>query len=420
MRDLITLLPAMFCEGQHCIGIHGHIACSAKEYELLKSYLQRNPQIIPGRLPDRMLIESLIVIIRPDLSSRYHSRIIVLCKTKSQDINKQVMEKSREISWLFHKSGKAVSFVVYNDILPELIVYDIMRTGIVLGGKHPVTKKHLQSDICTYIGELPGMITDMSRIESDDWNPFQAFLDTETDLFIENSDYPAPLFIHGANPFILPYLHILHRYDEGMIAETIKKIRTCLIYLFSSFPPTNETITDMKGAWKMNDSDHISDRNSLVNALHLRKWLVPLKENELPVFTWPPPENMSLGSVHLCMDNDLWHLREANEFQCRHAWAIIMWGYISGIITKETRITATAPVMLRTDAKKRLYDARLSIEQGARIIVPEDHMQGSIQRINGRFYFCDKPFAILEEGPKHSLELFDGIKKKALLDDIDL
>ncbi|MBN2298344.1 MAG: hypothetical protein JXM72_07110, partial [Deltaproteobacteria bacterium] len=141
---------------------------------------------------------------------------------------------------------------------------------------------------------------------------------------------------------------------------------------------------------------------------------------ELPVFTWPPPENMSLGSVQLCLNNDLWQLREAAEFQCRHAWAVLMWGFISGIITRNTRITTPRTLNLRSDAKKRLYAAYKALEQNTHIIVPEDHMQGSIQKMKGRFYFSDKPFAILEQGNKHSLEIFETIKKKALLDDIDL
>ena len=420
MRDLVTLLPALFCEGSESIGILGRITCSHKEFELLKTYLGRKPQITAGRLPDRMPLESLIAVLKPSPASRFNAKIYVLCKTKSQNSNEEVRKKTLEISRVFHNYRISVSFIVFSDTLPELILYDIMRTGFVLGGKYPVTKEHMQSEICAYIGDLPGIITDTTRFISDEWDPFQAFVDQETDLFIRKSDYPAPLFVIGANPFITPYLHILHHYDEKMDAEKVKKLRTSLSFLYSSFPPTVEVLTDLKRIWKMNDVSGISDGKSLANALQLRKWLVPLEENELPVVTWPPPGNISLSSVQLCLDNDLWHLKQAKDFQCRHAWAVLMWGCIAGIITQDTRITTPSSLTLKHDARKRLYDAYKALEQGASIIVPEDHMKGSIQKMGGRFYFSDKPFAILEQGSKHSLEIFEGVKKKALLDDSDL
>ncbi|HOO46897.1 MAG TPA: hypothetical protein PLM29_11750, partial [Deltaproteobacteria bacterium] len=69
MRDLVTLLPALFCEGSESIGILGRITCSHKEFELLKTYLGRKPQITAGRLPDRMPLESLIAVLKPSPAS---------------------------------------------------------------------------------------------------------------------------------------------------------------------------------------------------------------------------------------------------------------------------------------------------------------------------------------------------------------
>jgi len=40
--------------------------------------------------------------------------------------------------------------------------------------------------------------------------------------------------------------------------------------------------------------------------------------------------------------------------------------------------------------------------------------------VNGRFFYSPLPFALLEKGTKHSLEIFEEVKKKAMLDDIDL
>jgi hypothetical protein len=417
IRELISLIPALFCEGSPVAGIHGHTSCTRQEYELLKKYLARKPEIVVGRLPDKVLIESLILLLRPSPTNKFSCSITLICRPKSDAFVDEIMEKIECIRLVFHNYGISLTGIIQNGILPQLLIYEIMRTGIVLAGMHPVTQETESVEPLNYIGELPPFITDISRVQYSEWNPFQYLLERVVDRFVENSEYPASLSVPGVNPYIIPYLHILHKHDEEMDADIVKKIRASLNYLYTPFPPTKEAMDDLKKAWKMADPLHCSDDLNFVNALQLRKWLVPLEENELPIFSWPPPGHFALPSAQLCLEEDQWYIRQAKQFSHPYPWVVLMWAVIAGLISNETHLSVPGSLNFKRDKKQRLLKA---LKNDVDIFVPEDHTQGSIHKKGGRFFFSDQPFAILEKGEKFSLELFESIKKKALLDDSDL
>ena len=420
IRDLIALLPALFCEGHPAVGIYGHKTCSPAQYDLMEKYLGRRPEIPIGRLPDRIGIDSLIVCVRPSLANEYYSSVMLICRPGAAARLDEIEEKAQEIRRIFGLHGIPLTCLIQAGTLPQLLVYEIMRTGIVLAGMQPVTRTEESSGSRTFIGELPHLITDTSRAESDEWNPFQCFLDQEVSGFIRAADYPAPLSIPGAHPFLIPYLHILHRYDEKMDTSVVAKIRASISSLFTPFPPTHEAMHALKNAWDMNDSYQGLDKMSFDKALQLRTWLIPVAENELPIFSWPPPSHVALTTTRLHCDDGIWSLREARQYRHPYPWAVLTWAVIAGLITTETRLNMPGSLHFRRDIKNRLAAVHKAIAQGADIIVPEDHTQGSIHKKCGRFFFSDTPFAILDKGNKYSLELFEDIKKKALLDDIDL
>ena len=420
LRDLITILPALFCEGHPAVGIYGHKTCSRAEYERLKKYLGRRPEIPIGRLPDRIGIDSLIVCARPSVTSKYFSSVMLICRPRTATLVNDIQDKAEEIRRFFKRHGISLTYLIQGDALPQLLVYEIMRTGIVLAGMQPTTSNKASSDSCAYIGELPGLITDTAQAEYDEWDPFRCFLDLEVSHSIKASDYPAPLTIPGAHPFIIPYLHILHRYDEKMESEGLEKIRASILNLYSPFPPTHEAMNALKNAWKMTYSYQRLDQMSFDNALQLRKWLIPVKETELPIFSWPPPGHMALPCARLSCDKGLWYIKEAGQYRHLYPWTVLIWGVIAGLINAGTKLSLPPSLQFRSDIKKRLIEVPGAIVQGTDIIVPEDHTQGSVHKRGGRFFYSNTPFAILEKGNKHSLEIFESIKKKALLDDIDL
>ena len=386
----------------------------------MEKYLGRRPEIPVGRLPDRIGIDSLILCVRPSLRNEYSSSVLLICRPGTANLLDELEEKAQEIRSVYKRHGISLSCLIQGDTLPQLLVYEIMRTGIVLAGMQPITRTRDSSDSRTFIGELPRLITDTSPAVSDEWNPFQCFLDQEVAPFIKAGDYPAPLSIPGANPFIIPYLHILHRYDEMMDTAGVEKIRSCISNLYTPFPPTQEAMHVLNKAWNMTDAYRMLDQMSFDNALQLRKWLIPLKENELPIFSWPPPVHMALPAARLCCDEGLWFIRESGQYRHPYPWVVLAWGVMAGLITPETRLNLPDSLQCRDDIKKQLFAVHEGIAKGAHIIVPQDHTQGSIHFEDGRFFFSNTPFAILEKGYKYSLELFEDIKKKALLDDIDL
>lgn len=420
LRDLILIIPALFCEGSPSLGIYGHTTCTGSEYDLMRKYLGRRPEITPGRLPDRIVLDSLILLVRPCISNEFHCSLLLVCCPQPGNSTHEIRKKTQDISTFFRTHGISLSAVMNNTGLPQLLIYEIMRTGMVLAGKHPALRQSASSDSRFFIGEFPRRIADPSHVHNEHWNPFQCYIDREVTRFIEAADYPSPLSIPGANPFIIPYLHILHRYDENMDAGSLAKMRVSLAQLFLPFPPTHEAMKTLMKTWRITDTYHDIEQMTFENALQLRKWLIPPEQDELPVFSWPPLPHMALPVVNLCPDKDLWHITQVPQFRHRYPWVVLMWGAIAGIIGCETKLFSSQTIPFKNNMKQRLLSACDAIDRGVDIIVPQDHTQGSIRRKKGRFFFSDDTFAILENGNKHSLELFEEIKKKALLDDIDL
>ena len=113
-------------------------------------------------------------------------------------------------------------------------------------------------------------------------------------------------------------------------------------------------------------------------------------------------------------------MEEAREFGHAHAWVVLVWAALAGLAGPASRIFVPREPGIKHNAGKILRGCVEAILHGADMLVPEDHLQGSIYMRDGRFFFSSDPFAILGQGNKHSVGLFEIIKKKALLDDIDL
>ncbi len=421
LRDLITLIPPLLSEGSPSIGIYGRPGCSTREYELLAGYLDRKPAIVAGRLPDRVLIESLIALPVPSLAGRHSTSIMAVCLLRDEDHTEEVRTKIAAVARVFEKHGTPLAAHVSTGPLGQLLVYDIMRTGIVLAGKHPVTDKKAASDACIYIGGLPGVITQMhDSVRSREWNPFSHYLDSQTAEFIRKKDYPSALSVPSANPFIIPYLHMLHHHEERTDKERIEKLRMSLLGLFSSFPPTRELMQVLRSAWKMDSAPEDFSGLDFTSALRLRKWIVPLKRDELPVFSWPPSMSFELDRLALGQERRHWGVAQTREFRHAHAWVVLTWAALAGLVGRATRITAPRELRMKSGVRKILLEGVESLLHGKDSLIPDDHFQGAIHLKGGRFFFSPGPFAILEQGNKHCIELFEAVKKKALLDDIDL
>ena len=421
LRDLITLIPALFSEGSPSVGVYGRTGCSRTEYGLLGRYLGRKPDAVIGRLPDRISIESLIAIPRPSFAGRHFTSITLVCLARSGAPADEIAAKIDAIAGVFARNGVPLEGTVCSGALEQLLVYEIMRVGIVLGGKHPVTHPDAASESCIYIGDLPGIITEShyhGRIR--EWDPFGHYLNTQVAEFVNEKNYPCVITIPSASPFIIPYLHILHHYEERTDRKSIERIRGSLLALFSPFPPTADIMLDLGKKWKMGSPYTAFTELDFTDALRLRKWMVPIEKDEIPVCSWPPLERYTLDRLSLGRDRGLWYVEEAREFGHAHAWVVLVWAALAGLAGPASRIFVPREPGIKHNAGKILRGCVEAILHGADMLVPEDHLQGSIYMRDGRFFFSSDPFAILGQGNKHSVGLFEIIKKKALLDDIDL
>ncbi|HQI01344.1 MAG TPA: hypothetical protein PLF54_06735 [Deltaproteobacteria bacterium] len=421
LRDLITLLPLMLSEGELPIGIYGNPIYGRRELEFLKKYLGRKPHIAMRRLPYRTMVESLIVLVRPSLSSRYHSTVTVICIAKKDAPVREIDSKLAAISDVFRSSCVPFAWLISNGTpLPELLVYEIMLTGIVAGGKQPAQARGMDPDLYAYIGDLPGKITRADLPETGEWNPFRHYLEEQIEQFVSKEDYPSVLSIPSANPFIIPYLHILHRLEESMNTEQVEKMRMSLLYLFSAFPPTRDAIKDLMNTWRIRSSYTPLKELSFEESLRLRKWLVPLEENELPVFSFPPPPHFPAERLELKKRGSLWGFEGIRTFSHEYPWVVLVWAAAAGLIGRGTRVIAPQGPMMRRGWKDLLLHSLEALRRGTDILVPDDHSQGSLRSGKGRIFFHPAPFAILGEGQKYSLALFEDIKKKTLIDDTGL
>jgi hypothetical protein len=420
LRDIIDVIPSLLAEGTPAIGIYEHPPCTRKEYDLLQRLLDRKPEILVGRLHYRVMLDSLIVLLRPCFAGPHRAGITLVCMARPDAPEFDLKTKLFIMSALFRREGIPFSPLVFRGPLPQFLVYEVMRTGIVLGGKEPVTEKDSSSDLGIYIGELPGIITQAGPVPSAEWNPFETYLDSRVEEFISRGDYPSVLQVPGANPYILPYLHILHHHEEQGDADEVDKIRTSLLTLFSPFPPTAEALGALGKTWKMKQGLHNPAKLGFTDAMRMRIWLVPVEKNELPVFCWPLPPRFELGRAELKINDGFWGLDGIHEFRHAYPWVVLAWATLAGLIGPSTRVAAPRSLGLKRGCEDLLLEMLEAVSKGADLLVPHDPAQGSVSVRNGRFFFSPKPFAILEKGRKHSVELFEMVKKKTLIDDYDL
>lgn len=413
VRDLITLIPALLALREPVCGVHGH-AHTLKEVKLLKAYVPDFVKAPGKRLPDRIVCECVIAIPRPTFANAYYTAVDLVIIPKEGAPEEEIRSKLEDIRVLLEGKGLRISPFMLRPPLPQLLVSDIIRLGIVLAGKHPIVKWEELCESSIYIGD-PQSMQNATMFERGEWNPFLHVLDSEVRSFIERSEYPAISMIPGANPYIIPFLHILNRYEEEMQAEKLKKLRACLCSLFCSFGPTQAIVRDLARVWRLPEQVPL-EALSFPEAIHLRSWLVPLEKEELPIVTWPPPRWFIQDKVHLQKSAELWSIAGKPIFKHRYPWVVLAWGAVSGLIDRNTTIHRHSG-RLRDDAVACLMYMVAAVSRGADIIVPSDHTQGSIRVLRHRFFYSERPFALLEEGTKHSLDLDGPVMKKSTLDD---
>jgi hypothetical protein len=420
VRDLVTLIPSLFCLGKDMAGIYGHTTCTQSQYRLLNRILGRKPDIPVGKQPYRVLIESLIAIPRPDIAKPGSVNILLIVVPKTGISLDTINTKCSEVRNFFQRKDVSLNVHVLEGPFPHRILYDVLRVGIVLAGRHPADNVEEFPDYSFFAGELPDYITDEKSFSVDEWDPYQAFLDSEVRDIILHGNYHPYLRLTSVNPFILPYLPVLTKYEEGRDADRVLLVRHCLDALFSRFGPTREGMAELKKAWGFENSTPSPSSLTFSEAIRIRKKLLPIGEKELPIFSWPPVTLWAIPKASLICDGESWSLAEAGQFSHKYAWVVLVWAAIAGIIGHRTIVKAPRQLLLKRQARNLLENLLQEITMGADMIVPEDTHQGSVRVENGRFYFSQKPFAILEPGKKLNLMLFESIKKKALLDDSDL
>ncbi len=422
LRDLITLIPLMLSEGDLPIGIYGSPVYDRKEFGLLEKHLGRRVRIAMSRLPYRIMVESLIVLVRPSIANRYFSTVTVVCVARNDAPLREIDSKLAAVADVFRNFCIPFSWLISDGSpLPELLVYEILLTGIVMGGKQPASARGMDPDLYAYIGDLPGKISQTDLPRTGEWNPFRHYLDERVEQFISWDDYPSVLSVPSANPFLIPYLHILHRLEENMDTEQVEKMRMSLLYLFSFFPPTKDAVKDLMNVWKIRYSYTPLKELTFEESMRLRRWLVPLEENELPIFSYPAPPYFVAERLELKREGGLWGFEGSRKFfSHRHPWVVFVWATAAGLLGKGTKVTTPQDLVMKRNWKDLLLNSLKALRNGADILVPDDHSQGSIHFRKGRIFFLPAPFAILGQGQKHSLGLFEDIKKKTLIDDIDL
>jgi hypothetical protein len=178
---------------------------------------------------------------------------------------------------------------------------------------------------------------------------------------------------------------------------------------------------EMMKAWQLSEKQ-APDVSTLSfdEAIRLRYMFVPLDTHELHIFSWPPNASWQLKKATLVWDGPGWRLSESASFHHKHAWVVLAWAAITGLIGRGTSLKTPDGLLLKTNAMDVLAELNDTIPRGVDIITSSDPLQGSIRIMKGRFFFSDAPYAILEPGRKISLVLFEEIKKKALLDDSGL
>ena len=306
-QELIAIIPCLLALGDAPCGVYGHPVCTPSQFDLLMRHLGCKPDLPVGRLPDRICLESLMAIPRPSLTGPFSLGLTLIAIPRPDIHLAEVHRQMEQVGSFLRHRGITTTTLVQTQF-PEFLINEIMRLGIVLGGKHPVTSREELTAEAIHIGELPSALNDPTLVLHADRNPFQDYLNRELAARVSRSAYPCPLSIPGANPFILPYLNMLTESEERADHDRLTKMRTSLFHLFGGFGPTRGVET-VRGT-------SVPDRTSLAHLsagerLRLRKWLVPLEDDELPLFSWPPLSSGALDEVSLTCRSGLWSLQEA-------------------------------------------------------------------------------------------------------------
>lgn len=420
-RELIMLTPSLFCLGDEMAGIYGHTTCSRDQFDLLHRLLGRKPKLPVNQQPYRVLIESLIALPRPGIAKPGSISLLLLVVPKPGADPSVLSEKCGEIGEFFRGREVDLTLHILPGPFPPLVLHEVMRTGVVLAGKHPLDSTDDFPDFSFSAGKLPDFIDDCTSLCTNEWNPYQASLDKEIRDFVLHGGYRPYVRLTSVNPFLLPYLPILVKYEEERDMEKTVAVRHCIDALFSRFPPTREVLKELRKAWGLSDSP-ASDPSAMTfaEAVRTRRDLIPLEEKELPLFSWPPPSGWELGRASLSHDGESWFIAEADFFRHRHAWIVLTWAALAGLIGPHTLVGGPRSLLLKRRPNEILSKVIQDLLRGSESIVPEDTHQGSVRKRSGRFFFSETPFAILDPGKKSELSLFESIKKKARLDDSDL
>ncbi|HVN70393.1 MAG TPA: hypothetical protein VMU10_00105 [Desulfomonilia bacterium] len=414
------LTPGLFCLGDDMAGIYAHPTCTPEQFALLKKYLDRRPKITISRLPDFILIQSLIMIPRPSVVGKDLLNLILLIIPVPDAPIEKIKHKCDEVESLFRAKGIGITTHILKGVLPQLAIHEVMRMGVVLAGRHPVLSRDDEMDMSFFTGDIPDAIDDDRTLRSSEWNPFQYILDREMETTIKAANYHTHMSVQSANPFIAPYLPMLIRYNEEP-NDVLLSLRLCIGALFQHFEPTRGATEELMRTWGLNKLQ-VPDTSNLshAEAIHYRDIFVPLEEHELPLFSWPPKPSWQLEKVTLVWDGPGWKLAESGSFFHKHAWVVLAWASLSGLIGSNTALDCPEGLRLRANSVEMLVNLLNDISRGVEIITSSDPRQGSIRINKGRFFFSDASYAILEPGMKISLMLFEEIKKKALLDDSNL
>lgn len=420
-RERILLIPSLFSLGKGGAGIFSHPTCTPEQFALLKKHLKAPPDIAVSRIPDYVLIESLIALPGPSVVGTDFLAVDLMVVPEPGADREIIRAKCAEVEVFSRARGGILRTHIIEGGLPPLVLMRTLNLGVVLAGRHPVTRPQDVADMGFFAGEVPEVIRDNSTLDAAEWNPFRHALDEELSRSIAAEGYRPPRQQGRLNPFLAPYLARLIRHEETLDVDTLLYLRLCMAALFSHFGPTREAMADMMRSWGLT-FPQVPDISvmDLREALGIRKCYVPLDEHELPVYSWPASRTWRKERVVLDWDGAGWSLGESDLFRHRHAWVTLAWGAIAGLIGPDTDLKSPEGLQLKPDAPVILARMLCEIAQGTHIVVPADARQGSIRIRAGRFFFSETPYAVMESGPKASLNLFHERKKKALLDDSGL
>lgn len=418
-QELIMLLPALCALDKEGLGIFGRVMYTAGERDLLLRLFPDRGPVVAGRLPDKVHIESLIILPRPSIHA--DAEMLLLAIPRNTTDAPAISAALERCAPLFvHHRMRLHPVVTSNP--PQLLIAEFFRTGVVLAGRHPVRTRLEQDETGIFLGDLPALITDASEPPSPTWDPFREHLSQMLLGYCHNHGLAAISKTPDVSPFMLPYLQVMEDMENDRDTEGLEKIAACLYFLFAEFPPAKQVVTHLARSrhWPLPQQGRLQEL-SWRELVYLRQWLVPREENELPLFSWPGPQQVPLAEVNLSHERDLWRITgDASMFMHRYPWVCLVFGALAGLINRHTRVRVPDHLGYRRNAATVLGNMVEATIQGSECIIADDPLEGAVRASHGRWFYTPDPLALLGEGKKYSLELRETIKKKAILDDIGL